>query len=57
MAAMPVARVIDGKPFAFVQGTHFVESDGHIALYRVDLAHERTSLESASSTPPPPNGP
>jgi len=42
----PEPRVIDGKPFVFVRGEHFVSSLGQAGLFRVDLAsHVATLVE------------
>lgn len=42
VAAAPVARVIDGKPVAFVIGTTFPSDHGILTLFRVDLDSNRT---------------
>lgn len=34
---MPEVRTIDGKPFAFVRGEHFVGNQGQFGLFKVDL--------------------
>jgi dipeptidyl aminopeptidase/acylaminoacyl peptidase len=40
----PTPRIIGGKPYAFVSGTHFVSNIGHIALFKVDLDAGRASV-------------
>jgi hypothetical protein len=35
--ATPVVRFIDGVPFAFVQGVHFVDNYGQNTLYKINL--------------------
>ncbi|WP_374575899.1 alpha/beta fold hydrolase [Phenylobacterium sp.] len=37
IASAPVVRILDGKPYAFVQGVHFVGGRGRLSLYKVDL--------------------
>jgi dipeptidyl aminopeptidase/acylaminoacyl peptidase len=37
VTGLPVVRIIDGKPVAFVRGVHFVNSRGQPGLFRVDL--------------------
>jgi dipeptidyl aminopeptidase/acylaminoacyl peptidase len=44
LAAFPTPRIIGGKPYAFVVGTHFVANMGHLALFKVDLESGRASL-------------
>jgi dienelactone hydrolase len=38
--AQPQIRIIGGKPFAFVEGTVFIEGQGRLGLFRIDLDHE-----------------
>ncbi|HEX7760363.1 MAG TPA: S9 family peptidase [Caulobacteraceae bacterium] len=40
----PIIRVIDGHPFAFIQGMHFVENMGRISLFKADLDHSNATL-------------
>jgi dipeptidyl aminopeptidase/acylaminoacyl peptidase len=47
--APPTVRMIDGAPFAFVEGIHFVDRRGRNTLYRVDLRNGAAKMASASS--------
>lgn len=42
--AAPVIRQIDGEPHAFIQGFHFVNSQGWVTLYRVNLTTGFTKM-------------
>ncbi len=46
--APPTVRIIDGVPFAFVEGVHFVDRQGRNTLYRVDLRNGAAKMASAS---------
>jgi dipeptidyl aminopeptidase/acylaminoacyl peptidase len=37
VAGLPEARIIDGKPYAIVQGVLFIDHQGAISLFKVDL--------------------
>jgi len=45
----PSVRIIAGKPVAFVEGTHFEQNEGRLALYRVDLDGGRALLAAEAS--------
>jgi len=49
LAAIPIPRMIDGKPYAFVEGTRFEDSIGRLALFKVDLESGRASLAAVQS--------
>jgi dipeptidyl aminopeptidase/acylaminoacyl peptidase len=40
----PVVRFIDGAPFAFVEGVHFVDGYGENTLYKVNLKNGATRM-------------
>ncbi|MFN3524017.1 MAG: alpha/beta hydrolase family protein [Phenylobacterium sp.] len=40
----PAIRIIDGKPYAYVAGVHFVNHRGRMSLFRVDLTNSRAEL-------------
>ncbi len=40
----PMVRMIDGRPFAFVEGVHFVNNYGRNTLYRIDLDKQTTRM-------------
>jgi dipeptidyl aminopeptidase/acylaminoacyl peptidase len=40
----PTPRMIGGRPYAIVVGTHFVDNRGHLALFKVDLESGRATL-------------
>ena len=44
VAATPSIRMLNGKPFAFVEAVHFVNSEGRISLYKIDLDGDHTNL-------------
>jgi dienelactone hydrolase len=53
LAAPPVVRMIDGKPFVFATGVHMVTTDsgggvtvrtGELALFKIDLGNDRSNL-------------
>jgi dipeptidyl aminopeptidase/acylaminoacyl peptidase len=44
--SLPTVRVIDGKPFVFVTGTHFVSGQGEPALFKVDLRSATAKIEA-----------
>jgi len=44
VAGRPSIRILDGKPFAFVQGVHFVSGRGRLSLFKVDLQKGKTAL-------------
>ncbi|HEY2178920.1 MAG TPA: hypothetical protein VGH15_10090 [Caulobacteraceae bacterium] len=41
----PQVRLIDGKPFAFMGGVHFVDGESHLTEYKVDLERDTARLE------------
>jgi len=49
VAGAPAVRIIDGKPYAFVSGYHFVSNTGRISLFKADLSNSRTRLLEAGS--------
>jgi len=46
--APPTVRILDGVPYAFVEGVHFVDRQGRNTLYRVDLRNGAAKMASAS---------
>jgi dipeptidyl aminopeptidase/acylaminoacyl peptidase len=42
--AEPDLRMIGGKPVLFLQGVHFVNSQGVLSLFRVELDHDGSTL-------------
>jgi dipeptidyl aminopeptidase/acylaminoacyl peptidase len=42
--APPMIRIIDGRPFAFVEAFHFVGRSGHISLFKIDLEGDSSQL-------------
>ena len=44
---VPDIRFLKGRPFAFAQGEHFVENEGQISLFKVDLEGGAASLATA----------
>ena len=40
VGAQPMIRVVDGHPFAFTEGVLFVDHNGQLALFKVDLDHD-----------------
>jgi len=44
VAATPSIRMLNGKPFAFVEAVHFVNGEGRISLYKIDLDGNQTNL-------------
>jgi len=44
MAGAPAVRMIDGKPVLFVKGVRFVDSQGVLSLYRIELDHDNSTL-------------
>jgi len=49
LSQFPTPRVIDGKPYAFVEGTLFEDNTGRLALFRVDLETGKTTLAAAKT--------
>jgi len=49
LADVPVPRVIDGKPYAFVEGTLFEDEAGRVALFKIDLGTGQATLVAAKS--------
>ena len=45
----PTVRVLDGKPVVFLQGLDFINREGRLALFRVDLTSGRQSLVESGS--------
>ncbi|HXV01569.1 MAG TPA: S9 family peptidase [Caulobacteraceae bacterium] len=43
---VPEIRLVDGKPFAFVAGVHFENSEGRLAEFKVDLERDTARLEA-----------
>ncbi|MDB5474764.1 MAG: prolyl oligopeptidase family protein [Phenylobacterium sp.] len=41
---LPIVRVVDGRPALFLQGIHFVDSQGVLALFRIDLKNDSSKL-------------
>jgi cephalosporin-C deacetylase-like acetyl esterase len=44
--ALPQARLIDGAPYAFVPADYFVDGAGRTSLFKIDLDHDKTTLDS-----------
>ena len=42
--SLPMVRMIDGRPTAFVKGVHFVGGEGQLGLFKVDIPTGRTNL-------------
>jgi dipeptidyl aminopeptidase/acylaminoacyl peptidase len=49
LSEVPTPRLIDGKPYAFVEGTIFEDNVGRLALFKVDLETGRASLAAVQS--------
>jgi dipeptidyl aminopeptidase/acylaminoacyl peptidase len=41
---LPIVRVVGGQPALFLQGIHFVDGQGVVALFRIDLANDSSRL-------------
>ena len=41
---MPTVRLIDGEPFAFIEGVHFVDNYGQDTLYKINLKNGSTRM-------------
>jgi dipeptidyl aminopeptidase/acylaminoacyl peptidase len=41
----PMVRIVDGKPYAYVEGIHFIENQGRSSLFRYSFADQQTFLE------------
>jgi len=41
----PEIRILDGKPYAFIQGVHFVSNRGRLSLFKVDLQRAAAELD------------
>jgi dipeptidyl aminopeptidase/acylaminoacyl peptidase len=44
VASTPSIRILGGKPYAFVEAVHFTDGEGRIALYKIDLDANRSTL-------------
>ncbi|HEX3699100.1 MAG TPA: S9 family peptidase [Phenylobacterium sp.] len=41
---LPMVRTVEGQATVFLQGVHFINSQGVLALYRIDLVHDGSRL-------------
>lgn len=44
VAGQPWVRILDGKPYVYVQGVHFVTNRGRLSLFRTNLLTNHTEL-------------